>query len=254
MMSLPFLKLAAVCLASVSLVCAGPAWSAEAAKPTIKKVTKAKVKPKAKAKAKSHVRAKTVAKNKRRQTPPAAQASAVVAPVAPAAAPVAAAAINPYLAGPAAPVANPYLPAAQPAAAPGYAVAAVPARTYQLAAPAATSGNPYLPSWSAPSSQSYTPAAAPAAAAGESPFSSMAGNIRDLLPSLPTEGQSILPHIKKVYPTGEKPLVVVTFKCPTEVVGITPPPTKLLHELVTGGMNLVNASNLLSFNLQQVCQ
>lgn len=79
------------------------------------------------------------------------------------------------------------------------------------------------------------------------------GNIKAALPSLP-EGQSLLPSIKKVYPTGEKPLVVVTFKCPTELIGITPIPTKILHDVVDGGMNVVNATNLLSFNLQQVCQ
>lgn len=78
-------------------------------------------------------------------------------------------------------------------------------------------------------------------------------NIRAALPSLP-EGQSLLPSIKKVYPTGEKPLVVVTFKCPTELIGITPIPTKLLHDGVNGVFDLVNTSNVLSFNLQQVCQ
>ena len=77
------------------------------------------------------------------------------------------------------------------------------------------------------------------------------------LPALPfvmPEGQSLLPVIKTVYPTGEKPLVIVTFKCPTELVGITPLPTKALHDLVTFGMDSINSSNLLSFNMQQVCQ
>lgn len=73
------------------------------------------------------------------------------------------------------------------------------------------------------------------------------------LPSLP-EGLSVLPVIKTVYPTGEKPLVIVTFKCPTELVGITPLPTKALHDLVTWGMDSINSTNLLAFNMQQVCQ
>jgi hypothetical protein len=73
------------------------------------------------------------------------------------------------------------------------------------------------------------------------------------LPSLPGGDFSILPKIKTVYPTGEKPLKVLTFKCPTELVGITTPPIKLLR----GGVDLVmeglNRSDLLPFNMQQVC-
>jgi hypothetical protein len=74
------------------------------------------------------------------------------------------------------------------------------------------------------------------------------------VPGLPLEGQSILPRITTVYPTGEKPLVVLTFKCPTELIGVTPLPTKALHDLVTLAMDGLNRSNLLAFNLQQVCQ
>ena len=75
------------------------------------------------------------------------------------------------------------------------------------------------------------------------------------MPSVPPLADAaILPRLKKVYPTGEKPLYVLTFKCPTEVVGIVPPPTKALHFLVTAGMDAVNGTNLLPFNMQQVCQ
>lgn len=80
------------------------------------------------------------------------------------------------------------------------------------------------------------------------------GGLGSLLPHLPMFEQAILPKIQKVYPTGEKPLVVVTFKCPTEVVGIDTPSTIILHKAVNGGMDLINRSNLLSFNMQQVCQ
>ncbi len=66
--------------------------------------------------------------------------------------------------------------------------------------------------------------------------------------------QSILPQIKTVYPTGEKPLVVVALKCPTELVGIDTPASAMMHTVVQAGMNLVNSTNLLSFNLQQVCE
>lgn len=79
-------------------------------------------------------------------------------------------------------------------------------------------------------------------------------DVKMSLPRLPMEGQSLLPVIKTVHPTGEKPLVVVSFKCPTEMIGVTPLPTKLLHDLVNAGMDTVNKSNLLAFNMQQVCQ
>ena len=80
-------------------------------------------------------------------------------------------------------------------------------------------------------------------------------DLKSLLPSLTLPGDvtTILPVIKTVYPTGEKPLVVINFKCPTEVIGITPPPMKALHELLNFGFDGLNKTNLLSFNLQQVC-
>jgi hypothetical protein len=82
-----------------------------------------------------------------------------------------------------------------------------------------------------------------------------AGNAFKLaLPQIPLFEQAILPKIKTVYPTGEKPLVVLTFKCPTELVGIDTPSTLILHKAVNGGMDLINKSNLLAFNMQQVCQ
>ena len=78
--------------------------------------------------------------------------------------------------------------------------------------------------------------------------------ISNLKMMLPLTGDSnILPTIKKVYPTGEKPLVVINFKCPTEVIGITPPPMKLLHEAINFGFDGLNKTDFLSFNLQQVC-
>ncbi|MEW6678779.1 MAG: hypothetical protein AB1421_12740 [Pseudomonadota bacterium] len=100
---------------------------------------------------------------------------------------------------------------------------------------------------SAPASSAYLPGGATRTDAGPG-FS---------MPNLGRIGlfeQSILPKIQKVYPTGEKPLVVVTFKCPTELVGIDTPSTIILHKVVNGGMDLINKTNLLSFNMQQVCQ
>jgi hypothetical protein len=104
------------------------------------------------------------------------------------------------------------------------------------------------------------PSQAPARRQAVHPFSlPTAGgfSLASLMPSipiLPDSGRSILPTVRKVYPTGEKPLVVVSFKCPTELVGVTPPTIQLLHELVNLGMDGINRTNLLSYNLQQVCQ
>ena len=131
-----------------------------------------------------------------------------------------------------------------------------PARPAVSAAPAP--GNPYL----AYQRQAFT---TPVAAVREPPgrdapqekpnlVSQYFSGFQLISPVRPPSDQSILPTFKKVYPTGEKPLVVVTFKCPTELVGITPLPTKALHGLVDLGMGALNSSNLLSFNMQQVCQ
>lgn len=75
-----------------------------------------------------------------------------------------------------------------------------------------------------------------------------------LLPGDP--GASHLPiSIKTVYPTGDKPLIVLTLKCPTEAAfGVAPPPVKLVHIILTAGMDSINATGLLPVNLQQVCQ
>jgi hypothetical protein len=84
-------------------------------------------------------------------------------------------------------------------------------------------------------------------------FNQIVSGLKSVLPSLPSSDTTLLPVIKTVYPTGEKPLVVLNFKCPTEMLGVTPPPMKLLHELVNFGFDGLNKTNLLSFNLQQVC-
>lgn len=123
--------------------------------------------------------------------------------------------------------------------------------------------NPYMPVPAAPvPAQVFAPIRVvpdvkPAGSHAESPRAeggSLFGFLGQAIPILPDSGQSILPSIKKVYPTGEKPLVVVSFKCPTEVLGVTPPTIKLLHNLVDMGMDGLNKTDLLSFNLQQVCQ
>jgi len=127
------------------------------------------------------------------------------------------------------------------------------------AAPAAPVTNPYLAYRT-----SYTQVAPRQASTTQAstPVSPVAGpgqlisGLRDFLPDLhlPSADIDILPSITKVFPTGERPMYVLTFKCPTELVGITPPPTKALRWLITSGMESINSTNLLPFSMQQVCQ
>jgi len=213
------LKLFGALLASLSLVCTAPAWSADTAKKPVKSVAKHKYKSKHKA---QH-------KVKSNRVPAAAVAVPMVA--ATMAAPMVAAAVTTPVV--AAPVVVPATTAAETVNQTGYA-------------PAAPSGNPYL----AYQQQAAVPPANPWQNSGN-----LLSGLKSLLPNLPgTDGRSILPSIKKVYPTGEKPLVVLTFNCPTELIGISSPPIKALHGLVNLGFDALNATNLLSFNLQQVCQ
>lgn len=125
---------------------------------------------------------------------------------------------------------NPYLPQKDPGALP-------------IVPPGVTLNSP-LAGWK-PTIPAAAPAAVPTvamASAAEPPtFKDSSGE------------RSFLPTIKKVYPTGEKPLVVITFHCPTEAAGINTPITKILHDVVDLLLSGVNATDLLSFNLQQVC-
>jgi len=85
-------------------------------------------------------------------------------------------------------------------------------------------------------------------------FNQLFTSLKTALPSGLFSGDTTyLPVIKTVYPTGDKPMVVLNFKCPTEMIGVTPPPMKLLHEAVNLGFEGLNKTNLLSFNLLQVC-
>jgi hypothetical protein len=147
------------------------------------------------------------------------------------------------------------VPSPVPSAATAPAFSHVP---YQPRTYAPGGENPYLPKPAVTPAQAFGPIQAVPDTAQQPPPRPEMGNVFDALgtaiPLLPGSGQSLLPTIKKVYPTGEKPMVVVSFKCPTELVGVTPPTIKLLHHLVDLGMDGINKTDLLSFNLQQVCQ
>lgn len=133
------------------------------------------------------------------------------------------------------------------------------------AAPVVPSSNPYLtyrtsytqaaPTLSAPTQAAPRQAASAPASPAADP-SQLVNSLRNLLPDLhlPSPDIDVLPSITKVFPTGERPMYVLTFKCPTELVGLTPPPTKALRWLITSGMESINSTNLLPFSMQQVCQ
>lgn len=247
-------------VAALPLVHADAAWSAAADKPQVKKTVK-KAKP---AKHKKAVKRKVI-----RAAAPAAPVNPYLpapqaVPVPPA--PVPAAAIPaPAVAAAAAVAADTAKPAAKPAAKPEPAVQPFAYSPPFTPLRNAAAPNPYLVHAAPPVAVAAAPAvsipalipqlpAAPAASAAQPAGGNVFGGLRSLLPDMPPSDQAILPTIKKVYPTGEKPLVVLTFKCPTELIGVSPISTKALHGLVDGGFGLLNSSNLLSFNLQQVCQ
>lgn len=197
---------------------------------------------------------------------------------------------NPYLPGttvavsprPAAPPAqtqpgyvykSPFSPAEAIARAAPATVATKPAEP--ATAPASRQVNPYLVNSMAMAQTSYAPTAASASVLPSMPsmpgfpelsslgipavgtdVNKILGGLREFLPDLhlPSADIDVLPSITKVYPTGDRPMYVLTFKCPTELVGVTPPPTKALRWLIDSGMEAINNTNVLPFSMQQVCQ
>ena len=166
-------------------------------------------------------------------------------------APAAAGFRNPYLAYQYQPMSPPPAQAAAPAPFPTAALLPDTSKLLSSFNSSVKSLLPFQPSASAPSSAKSSAQTTTIVSDASSTVGSLFTSLKMMLPL--TGDSNILPTIKKVYPTGEKPLVVLNFKCPTEVIGITPPPMKLLHEAVNFGFDGINKTNLLSFNLQQVC-
>jgi hypothetical protein len=158
---------------------------------------------------------------------------------------------NPYLAYQYQPMSAPQVQVAAPAPFP--TAASLPDTSKLLSSfnSSVKSLLPFQPSASAPASAKSSTSNTSIVSDASSSVGSLFTSLKMMLPL--TGDANILPTIKKVYPTGEKPLVVINFKCPTEVIGITPPPMKLLHEALNFGFDGLNKTNLLSFNLQQVC-
>lgn len=249
-MNSPRSLLSCILIASIPLLASGPSWGKPTQDKSATKVTVKKAKTKAR-------KSKVVAKKARIAPSKAAVAAVATVPVAVLAAQDA---IQPESAAAApVPAANPYQVAFQPKSA--SPVSANPYLAYQQQAVSTAAYNPPAaqPPQSAPTASSTNAyIATPQHLEPVNPwgnFGQVASNVKQFLPHLPgQDGRSILPSIKTVYPTGEKPLVVLTFKCPTELIGITPPPVKLLREGVNLAMDGINRSDLLSFNMQQVCQ
>ena len=64
---------------------------------------------------------------------------------------------------------------------------------------------------------------------------------------------SIIPKIKKYDFPGQRSLVTVSTKCPTELVGVSTPSSLVFHEMIDGGMQMINRTQVLPIELQQVC-
>ena len=245
--------LSTILVASFSFVSSSAAWSGEPvarAKQQSGKTYKAK-----KSKKITASKSKSITASTSKSTPSASLPAVLSIAAVPAVAVAAEAAIHPAASAhtPAEPAAAPtqhaQTPTPQPAPTSPYLTSAyspTASKTVQAVPSSQPTGNPYLTGYQP------GPSVNPIKNIGE-----MIDGVQGFLPglpSLPLQGQSILPSIKTVYPTGEKPLVVLTFKCPTELIGVTPLPTKALHELVNIGFDVINKTDLLAFNMQQVCQ
>jgi hypothetical protein len=92
-------------------------------------------------------------------------------------------------------------------------------------------------------------------------FDDISAQLKNLVPIqllalLPVNnGESHWPiAFKTVHPTGAKPLWVLTLKCPTEAAfGLTTPPVKVVHVILTTVMDGINSTAVLPVDLQQVC-
>lgn len=114
--------------------------------------------------------------------------------------------------------------------------------------PVAAPQNPYLAGWYRPGPV----AALPALAVGQ--LNDNARYVLDVVTSIPAMVASLLPSIKTVHPTGGRDLVVVSFKCPAEMItGLYFIPANALRERINSLFNRLNDYQLLNFDIQLVC-
>lgn len=62
-----------------------------------------------------------------------------------------------------------------------------------------------------------------------------------------------LVNVKRYNIPGQKSILVVATKCPSEFVNISTPTTKIFHSLVDSGMSCINSTQILPVELRQVC-
>lgn len=108
--------------------------------------------------------------------------------------------------------------------------------------------NPYLAGWFRP-----TPVAElPNLAAQQ--FGTHAQWAIQSVTGVPGQVVAALPSIKRVFPTGGRELWVVNAKCPAEMVtGQYFFPANAVRDVVNGLLGTLNASQLLTFDIQLVC-
>lgn len=75
--------------------------------------------------------------------------------------------------------------------------------------------------------------------------------------ALPSTGfmaeRNLLPTARLIDTGSDRAVLIVSFKCPTELLGVAPPTIQLLHNAFDLVAGLVNQAQLLSFDVQQVC-
>lgn len=63
----------------------------------------------------------------------------------------------------------------------------------------------------------------------------------------------VLPTIHKYERPGEKTLIVITAKCPVELLGVKTPSTTMFHAVIDVGINFINNLPSSTVEIQQVC-
>jgi len=76
--------------------------------------------------------------------------------------------------------------------------------------------------------------------------------IQPVIAQTPLANNFVL-KVKKYDVPGEKSIVIVSTKCPTEYVGIPTPSSKAFHYLVDSGMSCINKTQILPIELRQAC-
>lgn len=63
----------------------------------------------------------------------------------------------------------------------------------------------------------------------------------------------IIPRVKAYEVPGEKHLMVLSLKCPTELLDVTTPSSAVIHSTIDTGFGIANKMPFLPYTFQQVC-